>query len=83
MLFVTNEKLKDHLIGLGADSAQIEIFSSGIDFTRFNVNVSGDEIRKKYKINDDQIILFFMGWLYHFSGLKEVAIQLAKERNKI
>ena len=82
MLFVTNEKLKDHLIGLGADSAQIEIFSSGIDFTRFNVNVSGDEIRKKYKINDDQIILFFMGWLYHFSGLKEVAIQLAKERIK-
>ena len=81
-LFVTNEKLKDHVIGLGADSAQIEIFSSGIDFTRFNVNVNGDEIRKRYKINDDQIILFFMGWLSHFSGLKEVAIQIANERDK-
>ena len=58
LLFVTNEKLKDHLVGLGADSAHIEIFSSGIDFTRFNVNVDGDDIRRKYKIKDDQIVLF-------------------------
>jgi glycosyltransferase involved in cell wall biosynthesis len=81
-LFVTNEKLKDHLVGLGADSAHIEIFSSGIDFTRFNVNVNGDEIRRKYNIKDDQIVLFFMGWLYLFSGLKEVAIKIAQEKSK-
>ena len=80
LLFVTNEKLKDHLIDLGADVNKIEIFSSGIDFTRFNPNVNGKEIRKQYKIRDDQIILFFMGWIYHFSGLKEIAIQLANER---
>jgi len=81
-LFVTNEKLKDHLTKLGADSTEIEIFSSGIDFTQFNSNIKGDETRKKYKIKDDQIVLFFMGWLYHFSGLKEVAIKLAGEKSK-
>lgn len=82
LLFVTNEKLKDHLIGLGADAEKIEIVSSGIDFTRFNTKISGYEIRKKYQIQDDQIVLFFMGWIYHFAGLKEVAIQLAKEKGK-
>jgi len=82
LLFVTNEKLKVHLIGLGAmDENKIEIFSSGIDFTRFNTHINGNAIRKKYQIRDDQIILFFMGWIYHFAGLKEVAIQLAKERD--
>ena len=82
LLFVTNEKLKDHLIGLGADTEKIEVVSSGIDFTRFNNRISRNEIRNKYKIADDQIILFFMGWIYHFSGLKEVAVQLANERVK-
>ena len=81
MLFVTNEKLKDHLIGLGADPGRIEIISSGIDFTRFNEHVNGGAIRKKYNIREDQIILFFMGWIYHFSGLKEVAIQLADKKD--
>jgi glycosyltransferase involved in cell wall biosynthesis len=80
MLFVTNEKLKDHLIGLGAGPESIEIFSSGIDFTRFNENIPAGEIRKQYHIKDDQIILFFMGWIYHFSGLKEIAVQLAAEK---
>jgi glycosyltransferase involved in cell wall biosynthesis len=82
ILFVTNEKLKDHLIGLGADPERIEIISSGIDFTRFNEHVSGEAIRKKYHIREDQIILFFMGWIYHFSGLKEIALQLADEKDR-
>ena len=81
-IFVTNEKLKDHVIELGADPGNIEIFSSGIDFSRFNLNVHGDEIRKYYHLRNDQIVLFFMGWIYHFSGLKEITFQLAKEREK-
>jgi glycosyltransferase involved in cell wall biosynthesis len=79
-LFVTNEKLKDHLAGLGADSTSIEVFSSGIDFTRFNMSIRGDAIRRRYQIREDQIVLFFMGWIYHFSGLKEVAVQLTAEK---
>ena len=82
LLFVLNEKLKDHLIGLGADGKKIQIFSSGIDFKRFNTEISGDVIRKKYQIRDDQIVLFFMGWIYQFSGVKEVAVQLANARQK-
>ncbi len=43
--------------------------------------ISGAAIRKKYGIKEDDIVLFFMGWLYHFSGLKEVALELAKAEN--
>ena len=30
----------------------------------------------------DDIVLFFMGWLYNFSGLKEVALELARSRDR-
>jgi len=79
-IFVTNEKLIDHLLKLGADPSRIEIFSSGIDLTIFNRKIDGQEMRSKYGIKDYQIVLFFMGWIYHFSGLKEIAVQLAKEK---
>ncbi len=80
ILCVTTEKLKDHLMGLGAELKRIDIVSNGIDFTQFNENIHGEEIRKKYGIKEDQIVIFFMGWIYHFSGLKELAIALADEK---
>ena len=79
--FVTNEKLKDHIIALGAKKEDIEIFSSGIDFTIFNDKIDGSAIRKTYGIKDDEIVLFFMGWIYHFSGLKEIVHELGKEKD--
>jgi len=72
-LFVTNEKLEDHIIALGAEKENIDIFSSGIDFGRFNEDIDGSGIRSRYDIKDTDIVLFFMGWIYHFSGLKEIA----------
>ncbi|UUX92232.1 glycosyltransferase family 4 protein [Methanoplanus endosymbiosus] len=78
--FVTNEKLKDHIIALGAEEDKIDIFSSGIDFNVFNDKIDGSAIRKKYGIKDNEIVLFFMGWIYHFSGLKEIAEELGKEK---
>ncbi|WP_217177992.1 glycosyltransferase [Methanoplanus limicola] len=78
--FVTNEKLKDHIIDLGAEKDKIEIFSSGIDFNVFNDKIDGSAIRKQYGIKDNEIVLFFMGWIYHFSGLKEIAEELGKEK---
>jgi glycosyltransferase involved in cell wall biosynthesis len=39
-------------------------------------------MKERYGLSKKDIILFFMGWLYQFSGLKEVATQLAKLENK-
>lgn len=80
-LFVTNEKLEDHIIALGAEKENIDIFSSGIDFGRFNEGIDGSGIRSRYGIKDTDIVLFFMGWIYHFSGLKEVARLLGESKD--
>jgi glycosyltransferase involved in cell wall biosynthesis len=45
---------------------------------KFDPAISGNRIRQQYGLARDDLVLFFMGWLYHFSGLKEVALELAR-----
>ena len=40
-------------------------------------NIDGSKIREEYGINDEDTVLFFMGFLYNFAGLKEVALEIA------
>ena len=49
-----------------------------MDLTRFRLNIGGDKIRSAYQIKQRDTVLFFMGWLYKFSGLKEVLLELAR-----
>nr|WP_319540135.1 glycosyltransferase family 4 protein [uncultured Methanospirillum sp.] len=69
-----NEGLREYTIRMGANFNRTDVIRAGIDLERYDSSkFSGDEIRKQYGIAKDDIIIFFMGWLYHFSGLKEVA----------
>jgi glycosyltransferase involved in cell wall biosynthesis len=77
-----NEKLKDYAIRMGANPNKTYVVRAGIDFEKYNPMIDGGEIRKQYGIEKDDIVLFFMGWLYHFAGLKEVAIELSKIRDE-
>jgi len=76
-----NEKLKDYVKGLGASPERTQILRAGIDIERFDPVTKGDTIRQHYGLTKKDIVLFFMGWLYQFSGLKEVASQLARIDN--
>jgi glycosyltransferase involved in cell wall biosynthesis len=67
---------------LGADRDKTAVARAGIDFDRFNPDLDGRTVREKLGIAEDGTVLFFMGWLYEFSGLKEVALQLAKDHEK-
>ena len=73
-----NEKLKDYVIELGASPERTQTLRAGIDIERFDPVTKGDTIRQHYGLTRKDIVLFFMGWLYQFSGLKEVAPQLAR-----
>ena len=75
-----NEKLRDYVIELGAFPERTTVLGAGIDFKRFNQNVDSNIVREQYGINKDDIVLFFMGWIYDFSGLKEIALQLAESK---
>ena len=77
-----NKKLAEFVTMLGADKEKTCVIGAGIDLKRFNSKMDGYEVRKTYGIKEYDIVLFFMGWLYHFSGLKEVALELAKIKDE-
>lgn len=74
-----NEGLREYTIQMGVQREKTEVIRAGIDLERFDSSsVDGISIREKYGIQKDDIVLFFMGWLYHFSGLKEVTLEMTK-----
>ena len=77
-----NKKLAEFVTELGAAKEKTCVIGAGIDLARFNPELDGYEVRKTYDIKKDDIVLFFMGWLYHFSGLKEVALGLIEINEK-
>ena len=72
-----NEGLREYTIQMGADQENTGVIRAGVDIERFS-RVDGRSIREKYDIKDDDVVLFFMGLLLDFMGLKEVALELAR-----
>ncbi|MCK4566331.1 MAG: glycosyltransferase, partial [Candidatus Thorarchaeota archaeon] len=58
-----------------------EIITAGIDKLRFNPDIDGRPIRKRLEIPEDALVVFFMGWLYNFSGLQEVTKSIVEEKS--
>jgi glycosyltransferase involved in cell wall biosynthesis len=77
-----NEGLREYTIMMGADEGKTSVIRAGVDLERFQ-KADGRHIRQKHGIKDDDTVLFFMGWLYDFSGLREVAQELARSEGKI
>jgi glycosyltransferase involved in cell wall biosynthesis len=74
-----NDTLKDYVIKSGAPPRATHLIRAGIDLEQFKASTDVSNIRQQYGLKKNDIVLFFMGWLYHFSGLKEVAQELAKK----
>jgi len=72
MVFSINEGLRDYTIRMGAPPSRAKLLRAGIDLDRY-LAVDGSMVRRRYGITNDDILLFFMGWLYRFSGLTKVA----------
>lgn len=81
-VIVINDTLKDYAINMGSNPDQTHLIRAGVDLERFNPDIDRSRIRKQYKIEKNDFVLFFMGWLYDFSGLKEVALDLANVKNE-
>jgi glycosyltransferase involved in cell wall biosynthesis len=76
-IIAINESLRDYTIQMGAKKEKTEVIRGGVELDFFN-KIDSKIIRAEYGIKDDDIILFFMGLLYRFSGLIEVAKDLEK-----
>ncbi len=81
-VIVINDLLKDYVIKLGSDPNKTFVEKAGLDFEFFDANISGNNIRKKFKVNEDDTLILFIGWLYNFSGLKETAKEICRNRKE-
>lgn len=78
-----NEGLREYAVEMGAKSERTDVIRAGVDLERFDL-AHRKPTREQYDIRDEDVVLFFMGWMYHFSGLKEVAMEIAKtEENNV
>ncbi|MGA7075313.1 MAG: glycosyltransferase [Halobacteriota archaeon] len=77
-VLVINQGLKAYAKSMGARESKISVITAGVDFERFNKDLDGQPTRERYGIAKDDNLLFFMGFMYHFSGLWEVAQSILK-----
>lgn len=72
----TNEDLKNYCIEMGAPEANHHLIKHGANLKMFTAGQS----KLANPFQNDFKILFFMGYLYHFSGLVEI-MNVVKEGN--
>jgi len=73
--------LREYVIDIGAPDEKTKVVSQGIDLDRFDPNIGGNSVRDELGLNKEDLVVFFMGWLYRFSGLREVALELGRTVN--
>ncbi|MFX1309503.1 MAG: glycosyltransferase [Promethearchaeota archaeon] len=72
-VFVHTKFQNRYLINEGISPKKIEISPDGISLNNTIVNEKKYyQLKKKYSINDTDFVIFFMGYLYEFAGLKEI-----------
>lgn len=82
LVITINKKLSEFAIGMGSREDSTILIDAGIDLNDFNPDLDASSIKKEYGINDGDVILFFMGWIYEFAGMKELASVLGENKDK-
>lgn len=77
-----NEELRGYTTRMGATSQKTMVIRAGIDSQRFHPGIDGERIRETYGYHRGDTVLFFMGWLYQFSGLLELSERLLEKKEE-
>mgnify|MGYP000885053739 CR=1 FL=1 len=71
-----NEHLRDYVVRMGARPEHARVLRTGVDLNRFAPGMDDRATREALGIAPGDFVLFFMGWVYSFSGVREVAASL-------
>ena len=82
LVITINKKLSEFAYSVGAKENSTILIDAGIDLASYDPDLDDSAIRKEYGIADDDIVLFFMGWIYEFAGMKELARALGEAKEK-
>jgi len=79
---VINEQLKEYETRIGADPKTTKVLRAGVELDLFKKDLDERRrMRKKLGFSEQDTVLFFMGWLYTFSGLKEIIEEMNYDQN--
>jgi glycosyltransferase involved in cell wall biosynthesis len=73
--------LWDYVVKMGAPVQRTYLVRSGINLRQFDPSIDGSSMRARYGLAKEDTVLLFVGWLYRFSGLKEVALELVRKKD--
>jgi len=82
LVITINQKLSELAVELGSTEDKTILIDAGIDLNDFDPDLDDSSIRNEYNIAPDDTVLFFMGFIYEFAGMKELAIELGKNKDK-
>lgn len=69
LILTLSPELSDYVIKLGAPENKVGLLPLGVDTNQFRPSVDSSDLRKKWKIKEDELVILFMGTLFHFSGM--------------
>ncbi len=82
LVITINRKLSEFAYTVGAQPESTILIDAGIDLASYDPDLDDSGIREEYGIAEDDVVLFFMGWIYEFAGMKELARELGKNKEK-
>ena len=77
-VIVFTPQMGEYVMQMGASSERISLLKTGVSLDRFHPDVDGTTQRKTLGIAVSEWVLFFMGWLYDFSGLREIVNKICE-----
>jgi len=73
LVLAINQALVDYAVEMGAGRERARVLPAGIDLERYLSAGDGVAVRKRLGLDPEDLVLFFMGWVYPFSGIRDVA----------
>jgi len=78
-----NAALTAYLLTIGAPPSKTDTIPGGVDVGRFDPrSIDRQTTRQRFGFTESDTVLFFMGWIYKFSGLQEVADDIIKLKDR-
>jgi glycosyltransferase involved in cell wall biosynthesis len=77
LVISTNQGMREYCLDMGSKIPSTAVLKHGVEFDKYAM-ADGSQIRHQLGLVEGDLVLFFMGWLYTFSGLDIVARMIAE-----
>ncbi|MBI1761016.1 MAG: glycosyltransferase family 4 protein [Acidobacteria bacterium] len=77
---VINNKLREYAVQMGAAAQRVTVIPMGTNITSEMPADEIEAVRAGLQISPQDFVMLFMGWLYDFSGLRELTVELARRK---